>query len=126
MDTKNRQRGMSLISWIFVIAVAVFLGMVGVKSLPVYLNHYKVVSIMHNVAAQPGAAQFSPNEVKMTFQRRFDVDMVKHLRQDASQIRVVNNPGGARALALDYEVRVHMFYNVDTVYSFKENVPLGP
>jgi hypothetical protein len=119
----KRQRGLTLISWLIVIAIAVFLGMIGIKSLPVYMNHYKIVSIMNNVANQPGVADQSVAEIRKSFERRFDIDMVKHL--DARDIKVIGSPGGPRKIVAEYEVRIPMFYNVHAVYVFKEEIPLG-
>lgn len=123
MTGYKQQRGLTLISWMVVIGVVVFFAMVGLKSLPVYLNHYKIVSIMKNVASQPGAAEQSPADIRKSFERRFDIDMVKHVSE--KDIKVTGSAGGKKVMTLDYEVRVHMFYNIDTVYIFKESFPLG-
>lgn len=123
MTRYKQQRGLSLISWMVVIGVAVFFAMVGLKSLPIYLNHYKVVSIMKNVASQPGAADETSADLRSSFERRFDIDMVKHVSE--KDIKIAGSAGGKKAMTLDYEVRVHMFYNIDTVYIFKESFPLG-
>lgn len=123
MASRSRQRGLTMISWLLVIGIAVFLGMVGMKSLPVYMNHYKVVSILKNLAGQPGAAEQTPRDIGKSLEKRFDIDMVNHVTH--KDVKVAGQPGSPRALVLDYEVRVHMFYNVDAIYMFSENVPLG-
>lgn len=123
MANKKHQRGMTLISWMLVIGIAIFIGMVGIKSLPVYMNHYKVISILKNIAGQPGAADQTPRDISKSLEKRFDIDMVKHVTH--KDVKVTGQPGNPRTMVLDYEVRVHMFYNVDAVYSFSENVPLG-
>jgi Tfp pilus assembly major pilin PilA len=119
----KQQRGLTLISWLVVIAVTVFIGMVAIKSLPVYLNHYKIVSILKSVANQSQVTELSMFDIRQTLERRFDIDMVKHL--DERQVKVVGNPGSNnRMLIAQYEVRIHMFYNIDTVYAFDEQVPI--
>ncbi|MGH8453722.1 MAG: DUF4845 domain-containing protein [Nevskiales bacterium] len=122
MTSRHHQSGLTLISWIVVIGIVAFFAVVGVKSLPIYLNHFKILSIMKGVAIQPGVKEETPMEVRERFARRFDIDMVKHL--DEREIKVVGQPGGARSVVAEYEVRVHMFYNVDAIYTFKENVQL--
>ncbi len=123
MAHEKHQRGMTMISWMVVIGIVIFFGMVGIKSLPVYMNHYKVVSILKNVAGQPGATDQTPRDISKTLEKRFDIDMVNHVTH--KDVKVAGQPGNPRALVVDYEVRVHMFYNVDAVYTFSENVPLG-
>lgn len=122
MALRKEQRGLSMLSWLVVIGIAVFFGMVGIKSFPVYMNHYKVVSILQNVAGQPTAGEQTPRDIAKTLEKRFDIDMVKHVTH--KDVKVTGKNAGQRELELIYEVRVHMFYNVDAVYSFEERVPL--
>lgn len=122
MTSRHHQQGLTLISWIVVIGVVAFFGVVGLKSLPIYLNHFKISQITKGVANQPGVAEETPHEIRERFAKRFDVDMVKYL--DEREIKVIGMPGGARSVVAEYEVRVHMFYNVDAVYSFKETAQL--
>lgn len=123
MALKKHQRGLGLIAWVVVIAVSVFLGMIGIKSMPVYMNHYKIVSILHSISNQSQVSEMSNYDLKIALERRFDIDMVNHLR--ASRVKIVGQEGGSnRKLAAQYEVRLHMFYNVDAVYSFDEQVPI--
>ncbi len=122
MALRKKQRGLSMLSWLVVIGIAVFFGMVGIKSLPVYMNHYKVLSILKSVAGQPTIGDQTPRDIALTLEKRFDIDMVKHVTH--KDVKVVNLKKDARELALVYEVRLHMFYNVDTVYMFEEHVPL--
>lgn len=121
MAHRKNQRGLSMLSWLVVIGIAVFFGMVGIKSFPVYMNHYKVLSILSNVAAQPTIGDQTPHDIAKTLEKRFDIDMVKHVTHKDVKVAKKNDK---RELELIYEVRVHMFYNIDTVYSFEEHVPL--
>jgi hypothetical protein len=118
----KEQRGLSMLSWLVVIGIAVFFGMVGIKSMPVYMNHYKVLSILNNVAGQPTIGDQTPYDIAKTLEKRFDIDMVKHVTH--KDVKVTGKNNDKRELALIYEVRVHMFYNVDAVYMFEEHVPL--
>lgn len=122
MALRKDQRGLSMLSWLVVIGIAVFFGMVGIKSFPVYMNHYKVVSILANVAGQPTIGEQTPHDISRTLEKRFDIDMVKHVTH--KDVKVAKTKNNDRELQLIYEVRVHMFYNVDAVYSFEEHVPL--
>lgn len=123
MHPKKQQRGLGLIMWLVVIAIAIFFGMVGIKSIPVYLNHYKVVSILHSISNQSSVSQMSNYDLKIALERRFDIDMVKYLGD--REVKVVGSEGSSnRKLVAQYEVRVPMFYNVDAVYSFDEQVPI--
>lgn len=123
MKSKKQQQGLSLIAWMFVIVVAVFIGMVSLKSFPIYMNHFKIVSILKSIANQSQVTEMSNQDLKTALERRFDIDMVKHLR--FYHVKLVGSPGSSnRKMVAQYEVRIDMFYNVDAVYSFDEQIPV--
>jgi hypothetical protein len=109
-----------LIVWLGILGTIVT---VGVKSMPVYMNHYKVKSIMAWEVGLPGVKDQTPVEIRKSLDKRFDVDMVIHI--EAKDIQIVPNKTGGRDLVADYEVRLPMAFNVDFVYKFKEVMPLG-
>lgn len=124
MVLQRQQRGMGLLAWIIVIAIFGFFLTLGIKSFPIYMNHYKVVSIMKLAANQPDVANASPTDIRKSMDRRFDVDMVNYIQPE--DVKVINDKSGkGRILMVDYEVRIPMFYNIDAVYKFREEIPLG-
>ena len=124
MVLQKQQRGMSLFGWVIVLGVFGIFVVVGVKSMPVYLNHFKIVSIMKSVSGQSDAATDSPDAIRKTIDKRFDVDMVSHI--EAKDVKVVaDSSGKGRKLVVDYEVRIPMVYNIDFVYKFKEEDFMG-
>jgi hypothetical protein len=115
--TRQQQRGMGLLTWLVVLAVFGIFTLVGVKSMPVYMNHFKVASIMKWAASQPNFESANPVEIQKGIDRRFDVDMVKHIV--AKDVKVVTDKKG-KQIMVKYEVRVPMIYNIDFVYKFDE------
>ena len=63
----SRQHGMTLIGFLFVLAAALFVAYIGMKLVPIYLNHYSLVSAMKSLADEPDAPNMTEDNVLMTY-----------------------------------------------------------
>ncbi len=116
----SRQRGMTLIGFLFVLAAALFVAYIAMKLVPIYLNHYSVVSSMKSLAAEPGAANMSEARLRDLLSRKFSTSYVKHVT--ARDIEVVRSTGVQ--IVAEYEVREDLIGNLDAVITFKRVQPL--
>ncbi len=117
----HEQRGMTLWSWLYVLITLGLIGIVVVKSVPVYLNAYDVRATLTWAASQPELRDVSAMTIQQRIQRRFDSGYVDNLSGRDVAIQRVD---GARLLSVDYEVRRPLFFNLALVYSFSEQARL--
>ncbi|NKI34404.1 DUF4845 domain-containing protein [Wenzhouxiangella sp. XN79A] len=113
MKTK-RQMGMTLIGFLLLLSAVIFVAYIGMKLVPIYMNHYNIVSAMKDLAAEPGSAQYSERRVRDLLSRKLSVNYVRSLRPD--QIELIRSP--QPSLKLEYEVREDLIGNIDVVVSF--------
>ena len=45
----KKQRGMTMLSWLVVIAIAVFFMLIGIKMVPTYLENYSIRQVLTNM-----------------------------------------------------------------------------
>jgi hypothetical protein len=114
MTALTRQQGMSLIGFIFVLILALFIVFVGIKLVPIYLNHFSVVNEMKAVAEQPGSANLPPNTLRRNLVSRFEVSYVDHVRPEHITIERTSPP----RLVVEYEVEEHLIGNIDVIVRF--------
>lgn len=117
LASRQRQQGLGLLGWLTILGIFGIFTLVGIKSMPVYMNHFKVASIMKWAASQPNFETANPIEIQRGIDRRFDIDMVNHVV--AKDVKVITSKNGKEIL-IKYEVRIPMVYNVDFVYKFDE------
>ncbi|MDX1625693.1 MAG: DUF4845 domain-containing protein [Wenzhouxiangellaceae bacterium] len=110
------QRGMTLIGFLIVLAGALFVAYIGMKLVPIYLNHYSVVSSMKSLAEEPGSANFSDGRIRDLMKRRFSTSYVKHV--EPNDLKIERGSGGTR-LIVRYEVREDLIGNLDAVVTFE-------
>ena len=117
----HRQRGLTLIGVIIVLAVAGFFGYLIMRVFPVYSEYYGVVSAMKALQAEPGVANMPPERIRDLLDRKFYIGYVKNVQPNNVKIR---RQGGNYLLTVSYEVRDKLIYNLDYIATFNKTVNL--
>ena len=116
MQSLKRQRGMTAIGWLIVLALIGFFVLLTLRMLPSYLEYFKVASSLDSLKKETLA---TPMEVRKLLERRFDVSYVETITpKDVS----IKSAGAAWNVTAKYDSRVHLFANVDVVMSFNKQV----
>jgi hypothetical protein len=118
----RKQQGMSIIGFIFVLALVIFTVYLGVRITPIYLEYFSVVSAMNGVASERGSAQYSPYDLRVRVLNRLYVSYTDdNVREE--NIKVVRRNGVH--LRITYEVRKPLVGNLDVIASFDRMVRLA-
>jgi hypothetical protein len=118
----SKQRGITLMSFVLVLIVIVLFAVVAMNLFPVYSEGFSVHNAMKSVAKEPNAAAMPLPALQTSLQRHFDIDYVDSVQ--GKDAKVIRDKGG-NILNMTYEVRKHLFYNLDFVAMFDYNVPLN-
>jgi hypothetical protein len=117
----SQQRGMTLMSFVIVLAVLGFVAYIGMKLFPVYTEYYSEVKDMNGLASESGVASWPPNQVRDRLFRRFYVSYVKSVKQE--HVKIARKDG--YFLTIKYEVREPLIFNLDFVAKFDKTVELS-
>jgi hypothetical protein len=119
MQMVNRQKGMTGIGWLTVLALIGFFTLLTLKMVPSYLEYYKISSAMEKLPKETGMADVNPMEIRRALERQFDIGYVSVI----SHRDIIVKPSGAFFnVQAKYDDRVHLFGNVDVVMSFDKMV----
>lgn len=119
MKSINKQRGMTTIGWILVFLLIAFFALMALKLVPVYLNGFKVASIVKSLKEDREIGSMSNRQILSTLDKRFDIDMVSGVEPEDIYIE---QGKGVKIITIDYEVRKNFLGNIDFVISFVESV----
>lgn len=116
----HKQGGLTVIGFVIVLSIALFVAYLGMKIGPIYMEYYSVVSAMNDMAKEKGNARKSPTVLRRNLKARLYVSYsssiedrhIKVSRRDGVNLRVV------------YEVREPLLGNLDVVVSFDKSVRL--
>lgn len=120
---KRNQHGMTLLSFILILAVASFFIYIAMRLFPVYSEYYGAVNDIKAVTQTAGATKRSVAELNDSLYRRFQISYVDSI--DLKKHVKYVKQGDQRTLHLDYEVRRPLMYNLDFVAKFKREFPLS-
>jgi len=117
----HKQKGLSLIGFIMVLALALFVSFLGMKIVPIYMEYFSVLSIMNNIADESGSAKLTPYEIRLKVSTNLNLNYASNVRSKDFQL---TRSDGA-ALRVKYEVRESVIGNLDVVVSFDKTVRLS-
>ena len=124
MKALHRQRGVTGITMVFIVALIGFFALIAIRLFPIYLEHFKVKSHLENLATEAGSEKLTDGEIRKTLQKRLDIDDVEHVRPE--DIFIEHPDRDTTIVAIEYEVRTPAFGNVDMVVSFSDEVEVNP
>lgn len=112
---RNKQRGMTLMSFLVVLAVVGFGLYVGMKLFPMYQEYYSVKTALKGLANEPGTADMDPAKAKDLFFRRLYINYSENVKPEDVTFERID--GGWR-MNVNYEVRRELIGNLDVVGRF--------
>ena len=73
----RKQRGVTMIGWIFLLVPVAVVLYAGIRVAPEYLNYYKVITALKETASQlKGDETLSPATIRSAIEKRFDTGYV--------------------------------------------------
>lgn len=124
MNTLRKQRGISMLGWLVIIAIGGLLLTASIKLIPVYLEYYNVVQIMQNMQEEPSLKGATHVKILDSFRKRLNISHVTNLKKENYSLKKADR-GGGYVLHIDYEVRRPLVGNLDIVAHFKRSAEVG-
>ncbi len=119
MKSLKKAQGITLIGFIFVLAVLGFFLYAGMQIGPIYLDHMSVIKAMKAEAAESDGK--TPAQIKNGMVNRLSISYIDHVK--ASDFKVVR--GNGRELKVSYEVKKPFIYNLSFLMEFDGSVQLN-
>lgn len=114
----NRQKGMTMLSWLVVLGILVFFVLIGIKMVPTYLENYSIKQVLANMENDRKVRTMSAGEMKKAFMKRLKINSVYEF--DRNSIKIKKEKFGTR-FSVDYEIRKPVAGNVSIVMEFSES-----
>ncbi|AGI23223.1 DUF4845 domain-containing protein [Pseudomonas sp. MT3] len=116
MKYARSQKGLSLLSWLVVLAVVAFLASTAFKIIPHYLDYYAIEKAITSVETDKAAEVRSVPEFYAYVSKALMLNNIRDLKlEDALDVQLENNEFRAH---LKYEKREPLVQNIDLVVNF--------
>lgn len=114
---KRTQRGMTLLSFVIVLAVVGFAAYLVMKLFPMYQEYYSVRQAMKGLQQESGIANQDPGKIKDLFFRRLYINYSENVKPEDVDLKR-SEKGGGWVMDVKYEVRKPLVGNLDVVGKF--------
>ena len=119
----RKQRGVTMIGWIFLLVPVAIVIYAGIRVGPEYLNFYKVSQALSETAVKLKSDEtLGVQTIRSAIEKRFDTGYVDNPK--AADIAITKVDGGWQMTA-DYEVTTPMFGNLYLLMTFKKSVVIN-
>jgi hypothetical protein len=116
----NKQKGMTAIGWMLILAMAGVYAYILIILIPVYLEGFEISSSMESMVTDSSAHGKGPRELKSMLLKRLDINSIYDIKED--DINITRDPAGGYGIEIDYEPRVHLFGNIYMIIVFDKSV----
>lgn len=124
MNTPVSQKGMTLVSWLFVLAVLGFLAATAFKMVPHYLDYMSLDKVILEAETDMGRGTQlqTVEDLQRYIQKGMQVNGLRDI--NLSQVAEIQVDGSLFKVHLDYEKREPLVYNLSLIAHFEKEYQL--
>ncbi|WP_158884328.1 DUF4845 domain-containing protein [Rhodanobacter sp. L36] len=120
---KSKQSGVTLIGFLFIIAIVGFFAYMAMKLFPSYSEYAGVVKAMKQISTEDSGGK-SLDEIRRNLMRKMDFQYVDTAVVKPTDITIKRNEGGSNELNVSYDKQIPFMYNIDFLLHFNKTVTL--
>lgn len=117
----SKQRGLTAISWFFIVAIAVLFITLLLRLVPIYIEGYSVYESLESTKGDSKIATYPIRGIKKTILKRFNINSIYSVKPDDIY---VTKKSGKTMIEVEYEVRENIVGNLDIVVRFKKEITI--
>lgn len=117
MNSKNSQKGLSLLGWMLALVVVAFLASVAFKIIPHYLDNNSLESVITSVETDPSLKIRTVGEFYSHLSKGLQINAIDLDIKEAIEIKQDRN---SFVVNVNYERREPMIKNIDLVLNFNQ------
>ncbi len=112
----HKQRGITFIGLVFVIAAIVFVAVLGMKLIPAYLEFMSVKKVIVKIAHEPAFAEMNKKDIADEFDKGALIDNIKAVQ--GRDLEITKQGSGKQTVSVQYQVVVPLVANVSALLDF--------
>jgi hypothetical protein len=119
----RKQRGVTMIGWIFLLVPVAIVIYAGIRVGPEYMNYYKVLAAMKETASKLKSDEtLTAASILNSLERRFDTG---YIDSPTAREIVINKGDAGWQMTADYEKAVPLFGNLHMLMVFNKTVVIN-
>jgi hypothetical protein len=120
---RAKQRGVTMIGWIFLLIPLAMVGYAALRLVPVYLNYSRVAKSLNQIADEAaGDGSATADSLRIALDKRLDIEGIEY---PTIKEFVIRRSGQVWIMEVAYEENIPYISNVNLLASFKKTVQVG-
>lgn len=120
---QKRQRGLTMISWVIIIALVAIQGVAAMRIIPVYIDDSSVKKILEELRDDSSARGETPGRLAALIDKRLAINGIYDIQKDKDAF-VYQKTATGMNIILHYEVRRPIYGNLEFVAVFDHEVEI--
>jgi hypothetical protein len=121
---RNRQRGVTFLGWVFLLAPMALVVYAAIRLTPVYLEYMKIARTLEQVSEEFKGEAVEAQSIRLAVERRFDIESVTAINvRDAESLIIAKEGSGYKVEAV-YAEAVPFISNVSLLVEFDKVVQI--
>lgn len=120
----HKQRGITFIGLVFVVAAIVFVAVIGMKLTPAYLEFMSVKKVITKIAHEPSFADMSKKDIVDEFDKGATIDNIKVVQ--GRDLEISKQDSGKQIVSVQYQAVVPLVANISALLDFKASTDSTP
>ena len=113
----QRQKGMTFITLVFVLALVVIAAIIGMKTVPAVIEYFTVKKVIASMAHEGDLRGGDASEIRKSFDRRANIAYLTVIQ--GSDLDIRKDPSGGTVVSFAYEKKIPLFGPASLVFDFK-------
>ena len=122
----KKQQGMTLISWVIVLAIIAFFATITMRLVPMYQEYYCVLQIMKSMETELKNNKLTNEQVMLLLSKRFNTGYISSVKKENIELSRGRSNAYVTKIVIDYEVRKPFIAHIDLVGHFVTEVDVEP
>lgn len=112
---QHKQRGVSMIGFMFMAVAVIIIAMLAMKLVPAYIEYFSVKKILSSMGQDSETKAMSNADIRNSFSKRANVGYVTVVKPEDLDI---DRSGGNMVITADYVYRAPLVANISLVVDF--------
>ena len=111
----RKQKGITFIGLVLVIAAVVFLAVIGMKVVPAYIEFFSVKKVLQRISSDPGFDSMSKKDIESAFNKSADAGYITVIK--GSDLGIAKGESG-NVVTAQYQVTLPIVANASILLDF--------
>ncbi len=120
-QTMNKQKGMTLISWVIVIAFIGFHFMLAIRIVPIFAEDHTISTFWKNLENDTALVGATPEKIRSAVMKKFRINNITALKKEDIKIKKASDH---YLVTAEYEPRGKIIGPLDFIVSFKHEAKI--